>query len=370
MIRIVGAVLCLLFPSLASAHESAVDTCAVQEPLACSVVFDLPGLSLQHVEPVVLPDGNLRVLAASPEGQVELVDFSLQDGSVLRRQIVDLRLGPDEHYWRAVFGEFSTDGETLVVFAAEKGDEPGARLFDADGERIGFLPSQALETGFLASETIQSDWGYDDTATDLFALLIEQNLVQLRGRVLSGTLYRFELVADLGLGTFELRETRKALDANDTFPVYMKRRFALDLDPVGHEDSHYIGEIGAVTAAEGDGRASTVYAMDRNKHRVFYDQHLGVENGRFLTYRNARISSDGEYLAVLRTGRSDEADPGHALMVFRTVTAREILVADLPSAGWSNRALPVWLADGRIAVLQSHEGEGTKGFVFALPGQP
>lgn len=364
MIRILSAIALLLLPQLAAAHERQVDTCATEVPETCPLVFQLPGVFLQNVDPVVLPDGHLRLLTASPQGIVELVDLSMTDGSVTRRRTVDLQLGPEEHFWRTVFAKFSGDGQTVVIAASEKGDELGFRLFDADGSRIGFVPDQALETNFLPSDVILNDWGYDDTAADLFALLIAQNLVQLQGDVLTGELYRFVLVADFGKGTFELRETRPAMNASDSFAAYMKRRFAIQLDPVGREYRHYRGDIAAVTSNAADGSPSAVYALDRDRHRVSYDQHLGVENGWYFDYGGARLSPDGQNLAVLRRSSSESDGPPFALMVFTTVIAREVFVAELPMSG---RARVVWLSGSRIAVLQTDEDAGIKGFAFDLP---
>jgi hypothetical protein len=367
VIRILSALAFLLFPVLAAGHEREVDTCATQVPETCLLAFELPGLSLQNVDPVFLRDGRLRLLAASPDGEVELVDFSMTDGLVTRRQVIDLRLEPDAHFWGSVFAEFSGDGQTVVIAATEQDDELGFRLFDADGNRIGFLPDRELEANFLSSDLIKDDWRYDDTAADLFALLIAQNLVQLQGNVLTGTLYRFDLVADLGKGTFELRETRPAMNEADSFAAYMKRRFALQLDPVGRESRHYHGDIAAVTSVASDGSASAVFALDPNQHRVSYDQHLGVENGWYFDYGGARLSPDGQHLAVLRSSSSETDGPPLALMAFRTVTANEVFVAALPPMEWNSRARLVWLSDSRIAVLQTDEEAGIKGFAFDLP---
>jgi hypothetical protein len=366
MIRILSALAYLFFPALGAAHERQVEICAAQVPATCDPTFELSGLSLLNVDPVVLPDGNLRLLAASRDREVELVDLSMTDGTVTRRQVVDLRLDYEGHFRGSVFAEFSGDGQTVVIAAAEKGDEPGFRLFDADGNRIGFVPHQALEANFLPSDLILDDWGYEDTAADLFALLIAQNLVQLQGDVLTGTLYRFDLVADLGKGTFELRETRPAMNEKDSFAAYMKRRFAIQLDPVGREHRDYRGDIAAVTSEAADGSASSVYALDHDRHRVTYDQHLGVENGRYFDYGGARLSPDGQQLAVLRHSSLESEGPPFALMVFTTVTAREVFVAALPSMEWSGRARVVWLSDSRIVVLQTDEAAGIKGFAFDL----
>jgi hypothetical protein len=364
MIRTLILICSFLTALPAIAQEPGIDTCALQVPPTCALAFDLPGLILQDADPVVLPDTTLRLLATAADGEVALVDLSLADGSILRHQAVDLRLPPGPTFPPAVFGAFATDGQTLVIATGDNGQPQEFRLFDANGVGIGRLPDQALEADFLASDIIQQDWGYDVTAFDLFARLIRQNLIQLQGDVLRGTLYRFDLAADLRQETFTLRESQPALNPSDTFAAYMERRFAFQLDPVGSEDRHFTGEIAAVTTSEGDGVASTVYALDPNQHRVFYDQHLGVENGRPFTYSGARISPDGQFLAVTRTSLSPEEGPEQALMVFRTVTAREVLVAALPV---SDAARVLWLPDGRIAVLQSDDGSGTTGFVFGPP---
>jgi hypothetical protein len=367
MIRFLSLLLGVVASIPALAHERVVDSCAVQEPATCAAVFDLPGLSLQGADPVVLPDGTLRLLAASPDGLVELVDVSTADGSVLRRQAVDLRLDPDRQFWDTAFAVFAADGQTLVIAATEKGEEWGLRLFDADGALIGFLPETELEANFLPSSIILEDWGYETSSAGLFLLLLAQDLVGLQGHELTGTLYRFELVADLRAGTFALRETYPAKNEGDSFLAYMERRFRLQLDPVGSDVRRYLGDLAAVTTTASDGSAPIVYVMDRNEHRVFYDQHLGVENGRFFEYFSARISPDAEHLGVVRSSSSDADGPPFALMVFKTVTAEEVFVAALPEMDWNSRVRVVWLSEGRVAVLLTDEEDGIRGIVFDLP---
>ncbi|MGL5011121.1 MAG: hypothetical protein ACRC6I_14675, partial [Paracoccaceae bacterium] len=166
-------------------------------------------------------------------------------------------------------------------------------------------------------------------------------------------------------GTFEVRELSPAQYTSDTFDAYFERRLSDQEPGPGYVYEFHVGNLAAMTTAEGDGSPSIFCVESADGGRVFFDQRLGRERLDYY-YHKARPSPDGARVAVIRDAVSASADPPVQLMVYEVATALLLFAAPVPEGPLQRQI--VWLPDDRIAVLQTVSTGTTEGFVFNLPG--
>lgn len=339
----------LIATSAATAHEMAVDDCAVNADRECAVEVTLSGLVWIAAEPVVVAPDRLRFLAEDATRGVVLVDLSTTDGQVVRQQPLDMG-GLD---YVMLSGLIAPEGQTVALSLWQEDGGYALQFFSADGAQLGQVPA------------IRSDgWTMEISLTEALMLLGGQNLLRFDDTAIQGEFYRFRLRAGVADGSLEVKDLAPPSHDGDTLSAYLERRLAGQLDPVGHEDAFFEGPLSAVTTTASDGSPSRVLLRSTEGGEIAFDQGLGPERGGF-DYLTARVAPDGRFLAVARDGGAAGRDPATELMLFDARTTFPAVMAPLP-AGWPHL---VWLPDGRIAVLAAQDGPGIGVVVFswALP---
>jgi hypothetical protein len=354
---LVSAVFGLLSPMLpAMAHQPVVNACMVDADQPCTLTIGLPDFQPLPGRPVVIDGGVLKLVGADAGGQVRTVELSLADGNILAEQPFDLVLEDITYQWALM----SPDGQTLAIHYWDGGQDRGIQFYDADGAALG-----RVEGGPGPA------WAYDEyTMTETFGIFGFQGLVSLTASEMRVAFYRFEMVAQVADGRFELRELSQPQYEGDTLQAYLDRRFGALVGP-GAEAVNWQGPLEAVIIGEGDGRAEEL--LVRSDHgAVWFDQRLSVDRDAYLVnsgyrYAEAHLSPDLRQLAVIRFA-NDGTGAVAQVMVFDVGTTYPVFTAPLAfdEAGLSDIQL-VWLSDDQLGVLGSVGDGGSRLFVLETP---
>jgi hypothetical protein len=329
----------LLLAVPAWAEASVIDDCAVNPDQACALEGLLPGKALLSGAPAWATEGQLTLLAADVEEGPVVVDLSLTDGSVLRQ--TPLGFDARDIATVAALGAPEDGPTVLVLHLIRDGAELGLQFLAADGAPLGLVPSQN-----------PPDWPLEISLTQALALMAVQNRLDFDGTRVALRLGRFDLAVRVADGRLTLRETAPPREVGDTLGAAFAGLLARQLDPVGYEAVRVEGDLSAVAAFASDGHPPRL-ALRRAEAG---ETEFGTGDG----YRVARVRSDGRQLAAIR----EAPDGAQSLVVFDARSTLQVLEAPLPS-GWLPE--PLWLPDGRVAVLQSRDGAGVDVLVFALP---
>lgn len=339
------------------AHEPVVNRCMIDAAQPCALTVDLAGFRPLPGRPVVIEGAVLKLVGIDAGGRVRTVDLSLADGSVLADQPFDLVVENPANQWVQI----APDGRTLALHLWDEGQDRGIRFFRADGTALGRVPGGA-----------DAAWGYDGySMTETLGILGAQGLASLTDTEMRVAFYRFELVARVADGGFELRELSPPQYEGDTLQAYLDRRFGGLVGP-GAETVHWQGPLEAVIVGEGDGSPEEL--LVRSDHgAVRFDQRLSVDREAYLVnagyrYAEAHLSPDLRQLAVIRFA-NDRTGAVAQVMVFDVATTHALVTAPLgPEADALSDPRLVWLPDSRLGVLQSTADGGTRLHVLALPG--
>ena len=341
--RVVLILLCLAASPL-RAEAPVVEDCAVNPDRACPVEVLLPGLELVQANPVAVAD-RLTLLAVDEAAATVAVDLSLDDEAVKR--ILPLKLGETDY--QVVSGLIADNGQGYALNIWQGDTNAGLLFVRADGTAAALMQANRPD-----------DWPLEMSLAEAMMLLGTQHVLTFDGAALEGKVYRFGLRATASDGQLVVAELEPGTGQGDTLGAYLDRRLAGQIDPVGSESVTFEGPLSAVTTTASDGSPSRLLLRSEEGGEIAFDQRLGPERMRY-DYQAARVSADGRYLAAIRT----EADPGKApqLLVFDATTSALIFEAPLPSGSGPQL---LWLDGGRVAVVQTLEGEGVQVLVLKL----
>ncbi len=179
----------------AEAHEFVVDTCATEADQYCALEISLPDFWLLRADPVVIDGTLLKLLGGDEAGQILSLDLSLATGAVTGRVTFDAQQKMPGY----TVGLIAPDGKTFMISLEDGADWPGLQFFDDTGKRLG-----------LVLPHIPAGWEAAVTPVEALLAFSMQNHLTFDDQVLTGSFYRFQFVASVTDGTFEVRELQRA----------------------------------------------------------------------------------------------------------------------------------------------------------------